>query len=56
MKGKAQQIQENCIGCGNCENACPSNAISTNFDENIDIDEVVDGIIERYEKIVDISG
>ena len=56
VKGKAQQIQENCIGCGNCENACPSNAISTNFDENIDIDEVVDGIIERYEKIVDISG
>jgi ferredoxin len=56
VKGKAQQIQENCIGCGNCESVCPNGAISTNFDENIDIDEVMDEIIERYEKIVDISG
>jgi formate hydrogenlyase subunit 6/NADH:ubiquinone oxidoreductase subunit I len=56
VKGKAQQIQKNCIGCGNCERTCPSNAISINFDENMNIDEVMDKIIERYEKIVDISG
>jgi len=56
VKGKAQQIQKNCVGCGNCETVCPSNAISINFDENMNIDEVMDKIIKRYEKIVDISG
>jgi len=56
VKGKAQQIQENCVGCGNCVAACPNNAISINFDENTNIDEVMDKIIKRYEKIVDISG
>ena len=56
VKGKVQQIQENCIACGNCEIVCPSKAISTNFDEKTDIDEVMDEIIQRYEKIVDISG
>ena len=55
VKDKAVHT-DNCIGCGNCEAACPSGAISTNFDDNVNIDEVVDEIIERYEKIVDISG
>lgn len=55
VKGKAV-ITEDCIGCGQCELVCPTDAISTNFDDNVDIDEVIDEIIERYEKIVDISG
>ena len=55
VKGKAVHT-EDCIGCGQCELVCPSGAISTNFDENVDIDEVMEEIIERYEKIVDISG
>jgi formate hydrogenlyase subunit 6/NADH:ubiquinone oxidoreductase subunit I len=55
VKGKATHT-DNCIACGRCEEVCPNDAISTVFDENTDIDEVVDEIIERYEKIVDISG
>ena len=55
VKGKAVTT-EDCIGCGQCELVCPTDAISTNFDDNVDIDEVMDEIIERYEKIVDISG
>ncbi len=55
VKGKAVTT-EDCIGCGQCELVCPTDAISTNFDDNVDIDEVLDEIIERYEKIVDISG
>jgi len=55
VNGKAV-ITEDCIGCGHCVEVCPQDAISLNFDENTDIDEVVDEIIERYEKIVDISG
>jgi UDP-glucose 4-epimerase len=47
---------ENCIACGNCEAVCPNNAISMHFDENKDIHNVINEIIERYEKIVDISG
>ena len=55
VKGKSMHT-ENCIGCGHCETVCPNGAISINFDENMDIDEVMDEIIQRYEKIVDISG
>jgi UDP-glucose 4-epimerase len=55
VKGKAVHT-ENCLGCGHCEAACPNNAISITFDENMNIDEVMDEIIQRYEKIVDISG
>ncbi|MCP4764264.1 MAG: 4Fe-4S dicluster domain-containing protein, partial [archaeon] len=56
VKGKAVEIQDNCLGCGRCEIVCPEKAISMNFDENIKVDEVMDNIIKRYEKIVDISG
>ena len=55
VKGKSTHT-DNCVACGRCELVCPEGAISTVFDENVDIDEVVDEIIERYEKIVDISG
>ncbi|GAH11208.1 unnamed protein product [marine sediment metagenome] len=55
VKGKSVHT-DNCIGCGQCEVACPNDAISIKFDENMDIEEVVEEIIERYEKIVDISG
>jgi len=55
VKGKAV-VTEDCIGCGQCELVCPTGAISTNFDDNMNIDEVMDEIIQRYEKIVDISG
>jgi formate hydrogenlyase subunit 6/NADH:ubiquinone oxidoreductase subunit I len=55
VKGKAVHT-DNCLGCGHCETVCPKGAISTVFDENVDVNEVVDEIIERYEKIVDISG
>ena len=47
---------ENCLGCGHCEVLCPNDAISIKFNENLNIDDVIDGIIKRYEKIVDISG
>ena len=47
---------DKCIACGNCEAVCPNGAISINFDQNMDIDEVMDKIIQRYENIVDISG
>lgn len=47
---------KNCIGCGHCESVCPNGAISIIFDDNMNIDEVMDEIIQRYEKIVDISG
>jgi formate hydrogenlyase subunit 6/NADH:ubiquinone oxidoreductase subunit I len=55
VKGKSTHT-ENCIACGRCEEVCPNDAISTIFDEDADVDEVVDEIIKRYEKIVDISG
>ncbi|NVM43396.1 MAG: 4Fe-4S binding protein [Candidatus Lokiarchaeota archaeon] len=55
VKGKAVRT-DNCLGCGHCETVCPKGAISTLFDQNMNVDEVVDEIIERYEKIVDISG
>ena len=55
VKGKAVHTGD-CLGCGHCEAACPNDAISITFDENMNIDEVMDEIIQRYEKIVDISG
>ena len=54
-KGKSAHTK-NCMGCGHCEIVCPNGAISITFDDNMDIDEVMDEIIQRYEKIVDISG
>ena len=55
VKGKAVHT-ENCLGCGHCEAACPNDAISITFDDNMNVDEVIDEIIQRYETIVDISG
>ncbi len=55
VKGKSTHT-DNCIACGRCEEVCPNDAISTVFDDSVNIDKVVDEIIERYEKIVDISG
>ena len=55
VNGKSAHTDK-CIACGNCEAVCPNGAISINFDENKDIDEVINEIIKRYEKIVDISG
>lgn len=55
VKGKSVHT-EDCLGCGHCETVCPNDAISIIFDENMNIDEVMDEIIQRYEKIVDISG
>lgn len=55
VKGKSLHT-DNCIGCGHCEIACLEGAISTVFDENMDINKVLKDIIDRYEKIVDISG
>jgi heterodisulfide reductase subunit A-like polyferredoxin len=54
-KGKSVHTDK-CIACGRCEEVCPNGAISLKFDEDKDIDQVVDEIIERYESIVDISG
>ena len=47
---------DNCLLCGRCEQVCPEGAISINFDEKYDPDEIIDEIIQRYEKVVDISG
>ncbi|MHA2393609.1 MAG: ATP-binding protein [Promethearchaeota archaeon] len=55
VKGKSVHTDD-CIGCGHCAEVCPNGAISLNFDENLEIDDVVDEIVERFEKIVDISG
>jgi UDP-glucose 4-epimerase len=55
VKGKAVHT-ENCLGCGLCEAKCPNGAISIKFDENMNIDEVIEEMIQQYEKIVDISG
>jgi ferredoxin len=55
VKGKSFHTDK-CTACGRCEVVCPNGAISTAFDDDINIDEVVDEIIQRYEKIVDISG
>jgi NAD-dependent dihydropyrimidine dehydrogenase PreA subunit len=55
VKGKAVHTKS-CIGCGHCEIVCLNGAISINFDENMNIEEVMEDIIQRYEKIVDISG
>ncbi|MHA1328194.1 MAG: ATP-binding protein [Promethearchaeota archaeon] len=56
VNGKAITVDENCLGCGRCEMVCPNDAISVTFDENINIDDVMKKIIEKFDKIVDISG
>jgi len=47
---------DNCLLCGRCEQVCPEGAISIIFDDKYDPDEIIDEIIQRYEKVVDISG
>jgi formate hydrogenlyase subunit 6/NADH:ubiquinone oxidoreductase subunit I len=56
VNGKSVHIPENCLACGRCEAVCPNEAISLTFDGKENLDEVVNGIIRRFEKIVDISG
>ncbi len=55
VKGKAVHT-DNCVLCGRCETVCPQKAITITFDDPSKLDNVVEEVIHRYEKIVDISG
>jgi UDP-glucose 4-epimerase len=43
----AQVNQERCLGCGRCEEVCPNNAISIEFSNPRDIEELID-LLESY--------
>ena len=48
---KARVNQKRCLGCGRCENACPSEAISITITDP----SYVDKLIKKLEAHVDVT-
>ncbi len=51
IDNKAHVNQERCLGCGRCEDICPNNAISIEFSDPNDIEE----LIKTLESYADVS-